>query len=302
MNKHFSPAKLGNGSPSQSPWHCVNPVESCRARLHREPFTITHALAGSPLFEIGALIEVAKEAKQREGDVYFDAGKVAIDDKWGQIPVPDMPVEEVISRVQNNGAWIILKHVEKRPEYRRVLEEFATFVRGVAGPEGADVIRNPEMLVIVSSPNRLTPFHFDAEINFLVQVRGSKQVWICDPNDRSVVSDHDLETYYSKTITAGQYRPDVEAKAKSFVLKPGDGVHIPTYAAHWVQNGNDVSVSLSLNFEFPSHRYRDVYRINHELRKLGLKPSPPGRAAIIDRSKSLVASAATHLTRAIRRS
>jgi len=51
------------------------------------------------------------------------------------------------------------------------------------------------MLVIINSPNRVTPFHFDAEINFLVQVAGSKQAWVYDPLDRSVVTEQDIERY-----------------------------------------------------------------------------------------------------------
>ena len=239
-------------------------------------------------------MEAARAAAKRPGDLYCDAGKVEITDKWGNIPVPDMPVDEVLRRIRTAGAWVIIKHVELDPRYKSVLDGFAQFVRDIAGPDKQADILNPEMLVIISSPKRITPFHFDGEINFLVQVAGSKEIWICDPKDRDVVSDADIENYYAKTITSGMYKPENEAKAQHFVLQPGEGVHIPTHAAHWVRNGEDVSISLSLNFEFPRWQ-TDVHRMNSLLRKLGLSPRKPGIAPGMDKIKGEVFNAARRL-------
>ena len=285
---------------ANSNWQSIGTVDECRKKLHREPFRISHGLADSSLFDVERLLQAASAAKHRPGDVYFDAGKVAIDDKWGQIPVPDMPVEEVIRRVETAGAWIILKHAERDPAYAAVLEQFREFVHSIAGSEGAKQILNPEMLIIISSPDRLTPFHFDAEINFLVQVRGEKEVWICDPADRTVVTEADIEAYYSGQQTAGKYSEHVQDQATRFKLNPGDGVHIPSHAAHWVRNGNGVSISLSLNFEFPRWKYRDAYRLNHALRKFRISPSPPGRSIVIDQSKSLAFRVAQSTAKLIR--
>ena len=64
-------------------------------------------------------------------------------------------------------------------------------------------------------------------------------------------------------------------------------MHIPTHAAHWVQNGAGVSVSLSLNFEYPGWHNRDVYLVNNVLKKLGMRPSPPGKVHAVDVAKSV---------------
>lgn len=268
-------------------WRLEGTVEEARAKLHNEPFLVSHDLHKSDLFDVRRLVEVAKSAAHRPGDVYYDAGDVAIGDKWGQIPVPDMPVDQVVERIEHSGAWVILKQVEKDPAYAAVLNEFADFVRRVAGPDLARDLLKPEFLVIVSSPGRITPFHFDAEINFLVQVRSEKQVWICDPHDRSIVTQSDIEAYYSGVGTAGKWRPEFESKARHVVLKPGSAVHIPTHAGHWVRNGSGVSVSLSLNFEHPGWRNRDVYLVNNVLKKLGMRPSLPGKVHAVDVAKSV---------------
>lgn len=274
-----------SSKPQQSkPWDVASSATDPAGDLHQKPFQITHELASSPLFTIEALMEAARAAAKRPGDLYYDAGKVEVTDKWGKIPVPDMPVDEVLRRIKTAGAWVIIKHVEIDPRYKSVLDSFYHFVREIAGPLKRDEILNPEMLVIISSPGRITPFHFDGEINFLVQVHGAKEVWVCDPKDRSVISDADIEEYYTKTMNAGKYKPGTEAKAAHFTLHPGEGVHIPTHAAHWVRNGEDVSISLSLNFEFPKWK-TDVHRMNSILRKFGLSPRKVGVAPGTDRIK-----------------
>jgi NADPH-dependent glutamate synthase beta subunit-like oxidoreductase len=52
-----------------------------------------------------------------------------------------------------------------------------------------------------------------------------------------------------------------------------------------------VSVSLSLNMEFPDWLQADVYRANHYLRRLGLSPRSPGQSIVADRSKAAVIGA-----------
>lgn len=266
-------------------WSTVDPLAECRRKLHETAFAARHPLAGHPLFSIEALAKVADEACKRKGDVYVDAGDLTLADKWGTTPKPDMTIPEIIDRIETAGAWLVMKHVETDPAYKALLDEYEAFVREIAGPEGSRLLSNAEMLVFITSPRRKTPFHFDAEVNFLVQIQGSKDLWVCDPMDRSVTTEEEIELYYSGAMNAGTYKPHAEKIARQFTLHPGDAVHIPTHGAHWVQNHDNVSISLSLNMEFPQ-RYGDTYRANHYMRKLGLKPRPPGNSEFVDRSKA----------------
>lgn len=271
---------------SHTAWRTVAPLAQCRRELHNMAFAAHHPLAGHPLFTIDALAKVAEEACKRKGDVYVDAGDLTLADKWGSTPRPNMTIPEIIDRIETAGAWLVMKHVEVNPAYKALLDEYEAFVRDVAGPEGSALLSNAEMLVFITSPRRKTPFHFDAEVNFLVQIQGSKDLWVCDPTDRTVTTEEELEQYYSGAMNAGTYKPHAEKLATQFTLHPGDAVHIPTHGAHWVQNHDNVSISLSLNMEFP-RRYGDTYRANHYMRKLGLKPRPPGSSEWIDRSKAV---------------
>ncbi len=282
-------------------WRTLDPLEEVRPKLHREAFRMAHSLAGHLRFNLEELKRVAQNASRRRYDLYFDAGDVGISDEWGYIPSPACPVTEVLDRIENAGAWIIIKHVECEPAYARILDEFTEFVRVVAGPEKARFLRKPELQVLISSPNRITPIHFDPEVNFLVQLQGSKDLWVCDPLDRSVVTDLEIERYYAKNANSGIYKPGVESTATHFHLSPGEALHIPTHAAHWVKNSDNVSVSLSLNFEFPPWMYTDVCRANYCLRKLGLRPRPPGQSKIGDSLKASIMGPAVHLYKVTKR-
>ncbi len=102
-------------------------------------------------------------------------------------------------------------------------------------------------------------------------------------------------------LTAGTFKPQAEKTATQFTLMPGDAVHIPMHAGHWVQNHDAVSVSIALDFELPRWKYADVYKANHFLRKAGLNPRPPGRSLLADRPKAAVIGGLRGVKRLIRR-
>lgn len=273
-------------------WATVQPLDDCRAMLHKTPFRLTHALSTDPLFQLDTLLGAVKEAARRgKGDLYFDAGNVTLSDKWGDIPVPDMSILEIMRRIETANAWVILKHVEANPKYRAVLEDFTYSLDGLIGPENARLLKNPEMLVIISSPGRVTPFHIDGVANFFVQVHGSKDLWVCNPYDRTVVTEDEIERFYMGELTAAAYKPHAEEVASHFVMEPDQAIHIPSHGAHWVKNRDNVSVSLSLNYNLPSWLKSDVYQANHLLRRLGMSPRPPGHSVWLDRSKSVLMKA-----------
>ena len=211
---------------SSGHWRTIDPLEEARAKLYCEVFRVAHSLAGHPQFAFEELIRVAQETSKRRYDLYFDAGDVSISDKWGRIPLPECPVTEILDRIENAGAWIIMKHVEHDPAYAKILNEFTEFVRRVAGPEKASLLRNPEFQVLITSPNRVTPVHFDPEENFLVQIQGSKDLWVCDPLDRSIVTDLEIERYYGVGVNSGIYKPGLESCVHALPPPPrGGGPH-----------------------------------------------------------------------------
>jgi len=109
-------------------------------------------------------------------------------------------------------------------------------------------------------------------------------------------------TQYGRVAAAAQAtrRFWFEPVARRFTLCPGDAVHIPTHASHWVQNHDSVSVSVSLNMEFP-RRFADTYRANYYLRRFGIKPRPPGKSKVVDSSKAAAINGLRHVKSLVKR-
>src|SRR5262249_45374118 len=92
--------------------------------------------------------------------------------------------------------------------------------------------------------------------------------------------------FYSGNFQAAQYREELQARGTVYNLVPGTVVHNPPLGPHWVQNGADASISVSIGFCLRAYdRRARVYQVNHYLRRAGLGPTPPGRSALRDALK-----------------
>jgi hypothetical protein len=189
---------------------------------------------------------------------------------------------------------VILKHVEQDPEIGPMLRAFLSEVVDLVGPEMRDDVIVGEALVLLASPNRVTSYHIDAESNYLVQLSGDKTLNVFSPTDRTLVTDQELERFHDGDYNGAIYKPDRQQDARTYDLRAGFGVHIPVGAPHWVRNGDNVSVALSINYELRSvHRLSQIYKINRRLRRLGAAPTAPGVSQWRDRLKLAAASRLT---------
>jgi hypothetical protein len=251
-----------------------------RECFNRAEFAFAHHLASHPLFELPRLIELAKSMPK--GDIYYDAGDVRIDQRWDQTPPCLLPVDELIRRIESDGAWILIKRARSDPAYAELLDRGLTEFQDLTGGALPRSMMKRDALVFISSPNRVTPYHIDRECNFLLQIRGQKVIYIFDRNDRENLPEAELERFWTVDNNSAVYKPQFQDRAHVYPLKPGSAVHIPVNAPHWVKNSDEVSVSLSVNFQFQDATLANIYRTNYLLRKLGLNPRPPGRSRVGD--------------------
>ena len=126
--------------------------------------------------------------------------------------------------------------------------------------------------IFISSPGSVTPYHIDPENNFLLQIRGTKTVHMFPQNDREILSEQNLEAFFSGTAHRNLPFEDwYNTRSERFELEPGDGLHFPVAAPHWVQNGPEVSISFSITFQTQDSTDRQsLHRLNEQLRKFGL--------------------------------
>jgi hypothetical protein len=255
-----------------------------RETFNRASFQLSHHLANHPLFELTNLLELAKSMK--DDDIYFNAGDVRVHQNWNQTPRTRLTVEQLISRIEHAGAWILIKRAHLDPRYAAVLRQGLAEIEALIGAAFPKRVKKCDAYVFITSPNRVTNYHMDRECNYLLQVRGTKTISLFDRYDREVLPEEEIERFWAQGNSSAVYKEHLQHRAKVFEMTPGTGVHIPVNAPHWVKNDDNISVTLAVTFQFPETALAHVYRWNHFQRKLGLAPTPPGRSRARDALKA----------------
>lgn len=254
--------------------------ETAARKFGKEPFSVTHELGEHPLFALDALEQLADAlppefVEHHLGDV---PPVVAATD----IPRAELTPGEVVRGIEENGCWMVLGRIQSMPGYldvlRSILEELAPLV-----PGGRGAMQAWHSAVFLSAPGSTTPAHIDSEQGFLLQLRGTKRV-IFGRFPDGETKELELEHHHGGGDRHVRLLP---VDTETFHLSPGDGVHVPSLLPHWVENGDSVSISLSVGFKTPeSQRLQRIYACNARLRRLGLTPRPPGAGPRTDRLKA----------------
>src|SRR5262245_51190828 len=168
--------------------------ETIRAGFNRAPFLIRHQLSDHPLFSLERLIELANRLPEEKVKYYGADISVATGLYGG--PRTGLSIQETIRQIEECRSWMVINNVELDPEYCQLLDRCLDEVQLLSDPIDPGMFRR-EGFIFISSPLSVTPFHMDPEYNFLLQVRGKKQISIWDSRDRSVLSEIALERYFS---------------------------------------------------------------------------------------------------------
>lgn len=257
-----------------------------RRHFDKTPFLFEHALADHPAFTMNRLAQLLEMTIPHPELLYWDAGQKEINQRWNDQPGRDFPVEEAFKRIREKGAWIILFGAERDPEIAALLERGMDQIESLCGYSVFNDVKVRDAYIFITAPKRITAYHIDFQCGFLLQLHGDKTIHVFDRGDREVTTEEEIERFWTKDTNAAIYKPEFQSRAHTWLLKPGLGVHLPVNSPHWLQNGDDISVSLSLNFQFKNSRLADIYRANYYLRKLGIQPIPPGISMWRDRAKA----------------
>jgi len=275
--------------------------------FNRLPHEVHHTLADNSLFQLPALARLAQKVAAREnphhatGDIHLDE---ATTDEIVKTDLRDWArtdIAKVVEGIEKGQTWIILKHIEREPEYREVFENCICDILNLAGKKIVENIKWFEAILFITSPNRVTKYHIDRECSWLLQIQGNKDIHFFDRADKDVLPDQELEDYWmANNLFSAVYRPQYESRAIVHRLQPGTGVHSPVNTPHWLQNGNNVSVSLSINFQFHEHAWENLFKANYYLRRTGLTPATPGKNTFVDHAKRYTYTTVQNIRRGIR--
>lgn len=244
------------------------------------PFEVRHDLTGHPLLDTEALATVAETYPT---DLIEQSRAVV------PVLVPEGEVEdlgagpaELVRGLRHYACRISLRHIDRVPAYAALIEAVLDDAGPLVGPIEGAIVRESGF-VFMSADDAITPAHCDPEYNFLLQLRGTKRVSVGEL-DRAT-RQREMERQH------GGGNRNIGAMPESFQafdLEAGLGLFIPPEAPHWVENGADESVSLSVTFYTQRiARAELAHSFNRCLRGFGVSPAAPGRAPARDRTKAL---------------
>jgi ribosomal protein L16 Arg81 hydroxylase len=276
--------------------------ESLKRDFPLKPFAIRHKLAGHPLLTLPRIAQLAAELPRDQ--IEYSSGNAAISQDPDKVKGVDLDPVEVVNRIQTAGAWMVLKRVEKSPEYRQLLEDALT---SVARARGFRTVKDAgfeqiEGFLFVSSPNSTTPFHMDAEDNFFVQIHGEKTFAIYDNTDGSIASGEQVE-YSTVRHRNVPFNDSFKPRGIEFHLSDGDGCYVPYQWPHWVKTADTYSISMAITWKTREvRRLNDLHRVNAMLRDYSLPQAAPGVNPRLDNVKLAVYRTAAAIVEPLRAS
>ena len=250
------------------------------------PNKLRHDLCDHPLLQLPALVDLA--TRLRSDHVEHNQGDLPIGIAPEDVPTPALDIDETIRSIEESGSWMALKFIENLPEYHHLLVQTLPAIDpAVRGKTGA--MNKLEGFIFVSSPGAITPFHFDPEHNILLQIRGNKVLTLFPADDENIVAPQDHEAFaYGEHHRNLEWRDDVSALGIPMSLTPGEALYVPVKMPHWVKNGPEVSISLSVTWRSDwSVAESDARALNALIRKVGISPATPGRWPATNAGKSL---------------
>jgi hypothetical protein len=239
------------------------------------PTVLTHSLRDHPLLGLDALASLA--ARLDPANVEFNRADLPVGILPQDIPGNGLDIATTIRTIADNGSWAVLKFIENDPAYAALLSDLLGEIAAVVTPRTGPM-ETIQGFIFISSPNAMTPFHFDPEHNILLQLTGSKRMTIYPSGDPRFAAQVEHERYHAGGHRNLPWQDDFARDGFVADLTPGLAVHVPVMAPHFVRNGPDPSISLSITWRSEwSYREAEGHAANRWLRAHGLNPSMPPR-------------------------
>ena len=286
ISSHDYDELLSRSRSQTQRWIELDPSD-VRDSYNRAGFLVKHRLAQHEFFELPALFALCRRLNPLR--VGCRVGKVPIDAEFDTSITrynSGLMLNDLVERMEELQGYIVINNPEYDPQYRPVIEGLLAEI-GLQIHSADPHINWYATYVFISAHGSVTPYHMDREMNFLLQIRGTKTVLLWDPMDDEIMTSQKRDSLLAYEGGRPTYMPSFEAKAAKFDLEPGLGVHHPFIAPHLVYTGPALSVSLAITFRTrTSDVWSNAHRMNQRLRQMGLQPSPVRRHALVDETKS----------------
>lgn len=248
------------------------------------PHKLRHNLSAHPLLELDALAELGEALPERS--LEYNRGDVPIGVD-GKPAGNGLSIGETIRGIETTNSWAVLKNIEQHPAYAALLAELLGELEPEIVRKTGRMMRT-QGFIFVSSPEAVTPYHFDPEHNILLQLTGKKAMTVFPAGDALFAPDRVHETYHAGGPRELKWHDELACHGQTFRLAEGEAIYVPVMAPHHVKNGPVPSISLSITWRSEwSFAEADARAFNALLRKWGFDPAPPGRWPVRNRGKSI---------------
>jgi Cupin superfamily protein len=257
-----------------------------------QPFE--HTLTEHPLLQSEQLVELGKRCRGTKRWYAFSSAVTAgtdFDDASNLFPTSKSAVDS-LRDISEANAWVLLRHIQADPLYRELVDY-------VINPIQPQIERKDPGLyyragwIFSASPNTATPFHIDRSHVFLLQVRGTKTVYVWDAQDTAVCSERARDCFHMRhDLSRTLWNEEFRKRAHVFELKPGTGVYMPLTSPHMVETSNEASTTISFTYNTnATRRNAKVHVMREMLYKLGMTPPDFGRNHVFDHVANAAVSA-----------
>jgi hypothetical protein len=245
------------------------------AHYPETPHKLSHGLHDHPLLALEPLAALSERLPH--ASVEYNKGDLPTGVDPNSNIANGLSIGDTIRNVDTCRSWAVLKNIEQDNAYRALLLALLDELKPLIEAKTGAMLR-PQGFIFISSPDAVTPYHFDPEHNILLQLKGSKVMTQFPAGDAFYAPDETHEGYHTGGHRNLVWREELAAGGTAWPLAPGEGLFVPVMAPHHVKNGPQPSISLSITWRSDwSFAEADARAFNSVLRKAGLRPSAPGR-------------------------
>lgn len=248
---------------------------------------VRHTFGAHPLLQIEQLTELGKRLERAEQTLSYnsEAGADADFNTVARTHPNRHGTVDTLQRIRDAKAWMLLRHVQIDPVYRTLVDQVLDDIKPEVDRSDPGMCYRAGW-IFVSSPHTVTPFHIDRNHVLLLQLLGTKTVYVWDAADTEVVSDRARARFLDcHELDLVQWQEAFRARAQVFELGPGMGVYMPLTSPHMVEIGDEPSVAMSVSYNTDASRRKALLHVLRErVRGLNIELPAVDRYPLLDRA------------------
>jgi len=247
------------------------------------PLVLKHRLSQDPLFSREALAALIERYPTNRYTLTSMGAQGDPKQLWRRGTIGKLSGIEVIEAIEQGRLWINLLHVnEIGARYGALLDAIYDEIHRLV-PNHPPTFKRING-ILISSPRAQVYYHFDTTGQNLWQIHGSKKVYLYPATAPFLTRDalERVTLYHDETSIP--YHQWFDDHAQILDLQPGTMAHWPLNMPHRIENGPDLSVSMTTEF-MTSDIQRHVRAVSGEglLRGWHVPPAlmPQGRLGYV---------------------